>query len=389
MLYITAEKIHNGNQWLPAGSTLEVHEDGTIIAVHDHPVEHAVYYSGILTPGFVNAHCHLELSHMKGAIREHTGLVPFLQQVIRERNHYTEEQIKEARFQALVEMLDNGIVAVGDIANTNYAMDLRAMDKMHFCTFIEVLGFSEIVAGRSFGHALQVFHEYDAQKQGNFRLKQFITPHAPYSVSESLFRLIDGHKKDSIFCIHNQECLDEDLFYKDKTGRFREFLSSLGIDDSSFTPTGKSSIQSYLPWVSNDHPFIFVHNTVTQLADFQYVITHIRNAHWCLCPGANLYIENQLPDINMLYKEDAEICIGTDSLSSNHRLSIFNELLIIKAYFPHIPWEALIKWGTRNGAFALGLSDVIGTFEPGKKPGINNIKGILEQDQPPAVTRIL
>ena len=60
------------------------------------------------------------------------------------------------------------------------------------------------------------------------------------------------------------------------------------------------------------------------------------------------------------------------------------ELSAIHARYPHIGWEALLGWGTRNGAKALGFDD-IGTIEVGKKPGILQITGL---DQEPIVKRL-
>src|SRR5580658_1874420 len=108
MRFLTANKIHNGRGWLPEGSVIEVADDGTVISISNKPNKEAVFYEGILTPGFVNVHCHLELSHMKGLVPEHTGLIPFLKNIPRHRNDFTEEQKKAARHKAYNELLQNG-----------------------------------------------------------------------------------------------------------------------------------------------------------------------------------------------------------------------------------------------------------------------------------------
>src|SRR5690606_4324389 len=101
---------------------VEVANDGTIRGVYP-PHSDAVArkpirnYAGIITPGFVDTHCHLELSHMKGVIPKHTGLIPFLQQVIAQRSA-DEANITQAMRAADKELYDNGVVAVGDHANT-------------------------------------------------------------------------------------------------------------------------------------------------------------------------------------------------------------------------------------------------------------------------------
>jgi len=389
MRFLTAEKIHNGHGWLPAGSVIAVANDGTVAGISDGPNEDAEYFEGILAPGFVNVHCHLELSHMKGVVPEHTGLIPFLKTIPLHRNDFTEEQKKAASQDGYRELLEQGVVAVGDIANTVDTLDLRALDQLHFYTFIESLGFNDANAARSFGYATGNYETFATQRTGEKILKQAIVPHAPYSVSASLFRLIDAHRTGVTIAIHNQESEEENKYFTNKEGGVRDLLSALGIDDSLFTAPGKSSLQSYLEWLSPGHPMIFVHNTFTERADVQFAHGRSNDVYWCLCPNANLYIENRLPDINMFVSEGANICIGTDSLASNHQLSILAELCNIDEHFPDIGWEMLLRWGTWNGACALEMQDVIGTIAPGKKPGLLQITGVDGNADEPAVRRLV
>ncbi len=387
MGFITAKRIHNGRQWLPEGSVIEIGDDDTILSVSQKPQPAATHYDGILAPGFVNVHCHLELSHMKGVVPEYTGLIPFLKTIPRHRNDHTDDQKKAARHNGYNELLQNGVVAVGDISNTTDTLDIRALGGMHFYTFVESIGFNDANAQRSFDYALKVYDAFAAQ-HGNMQLKQAIIPHAPYSVSSSLFRLIDAHKSDVVISIHNQESEEENKYFLQKEGNVRDLLHTLGIDDTLFMPSGKSSLQSYLEWISATHPFIFVHNTYTKREDVKHAHQLLKEAYWCLCPNANLYIENTLPDIDMFISEGACICVGTDSLASNHQLSVLSELQSIKNRYPHITWETLLVWGTSNGAQALQMQDIIGTIEPGKKPGILQITGLDDSHTEPLVKRI-
>ena len=370
MALITARKIHNGNKWLPDNSTIEVAEDGTILAVHDGPIVGAAFYDGILVPGFVNAHCHLELSHMKGMVPTGTGLIPFLRSVPTHRNDFDDRQKLLARQAAYREMVDTGIVAIGDIANTTEALDLRANRDIHICTFVEAIGFTETRAMLAFEHSLGVYQAYSVATSQDMLHKAFIAPHAPYSVSPALFGLIDRHIPDGIISIHNQESRAEDQFFHDRTGAVLDLLGGLGLDFTTFQPTGNTSLASYSAYLSPDHTFMPVHNTFTTLADVQLVAKRFKEVTWCLCPNANLYIEDSLPDVPMLAGEGRRICIGTDSLASNYELSVLGELQTIHKHFPVFSWEQLLTWGTANGAKALQMDDRLGTIEPGKKPGI-------------------
>ena len=95
-----------------------------------------------------------------------------------------------------------------------------------------------------------------------------------------------------------------------------------------------------------------------------------------LCPESNLFIENLLPDIELFRKNKLQICLGTDSLSSNHKLSILDEMKTIQSHFPSIPLIEIVSWATINGARALEMDSWAGTIEIGKRPGINLITGM-------------
>ncbi len=385
-MYITANQIHNGNEFLPAGSTIAVASDGTVEAILPAPPPGTVFYEGVLAPGFVNVHCHLELSHTRGMIPEHTGLINFLKNISLRRNEFTTEQKDAARLKGYEELVANGVVAVGDIANTTDTLPLREQGQLHFHTFIEALGFTEANALRSLGYAQGTYDTFAGQSPTGKVLRQTITPHAPYSVSSALFKAIDAFNSNSLLSIHNQEGTAESDFYKHKEGGVRDLLQALGIDDSLFTPTGKSSLQSYLEWLTYERPYIFVHNTYSEKEDIQFVKSRIKEAYWCLCPNANLYIENKLPDIELLVNEGVTICIGTDSLASNKQLCILSELDTINQHYPGVGWETLLKWATSNGAKALQMDGVIGTIEPGKKPGFVLLQQIATVGIKPTVS---
>ena len=95
-----------------------------------------------------------------------------------------------------------------------------------------------------------------------------------------------------------------------------------------------------------------------------------------LCPNSNLFIEDRLPNVELLRFHGLNICLGTDSLSSNHSLSVLDEMITLHQYFPNIPFGELVQWATGNGAKALRMEKQIGTIEPGKQPGLNLITGM-------------
>jgi len=332
-------------------------------------------YSGVLSPGFVNCHCHLELSHMKGVIPEGTGLVDFLSTVIRQRAEAAPpEGVAEAIAAGEQEMLDNGIMAVGDICNTADTVAQKALGRLYYHNFIETMGFVEQGAAARFAHSLAVFNAFAEAYQLPIESNS-IVPHAPYSVSGALFRLIAGFPGNHLLTIHNQESETENEWLLSGKGDFLRLYAALGLDVSFYRGTGKRSLESFLPYFYRNQSLILVHNVATGAEDVRAARAGGPDLYFCLCPNANLYISGLLPDVELLQRQGCRIVIGTDSLASNHQLSILEELKTLQRAFPGLPTPTLLQWATAGGAEALQAEGVLGTFAAGKQPGVVLIEG--------------
>jgi len=322
-----------------------------------------IKYQGAIVPGFINTHCHLELSHMLDQIPEQTGLVEFVQQIIKSRQADA-SLIDLAMQKADQQMFDNGIVAVGDISNQISSKKVKEKSKIYYHTFIEALGFNP-------ERAYAIMHLLKEIKQDFESLPATIVPHAPYTVSPELFELIrqEAEKSNAFISIHNQETIDENVFFESKSGGFLKLYEFLGLDIAFFDPTNKTSLKTWLPYIKKQKTLL-VHNTVTNKADVEFAKQSNPNLYWCLCPKANLYIENALPDVDLLMDENVKITLGTDSLASNHQLNILSEMLTLQRH-KQVPFEKLLSWATINGAEFLEIDQQMGTIEVGKRPGLN------------------
>ena len=346
---------------------------GKIISVTDHhnppdgPIEQL---SGIICPGFVNTHCHTELSHLKEKIKPGNGLISFIKDIQSFRNS-DQKLVEDAIELADKEMYDNGIVAVGDISNTNFSLPMKAKSKLYYHTFVETFGFLPQNALDVFNKALALLSEFKPMPSS-------ITPHAPYSVSKDLFKLIKKYCEDgqNLISIHNQENEDENKFYRYKLGGFLDLYQHFGIDISYFKPQARNSMQSIIPLLTNKQDILLVHNTCTNLKDIYFIKRFDRKINWCFCPNANLYIEGKLPKVELFVDQGFNITLGTDSLASNNGLCILSEMRIIQKKFPAISTQRLIEWGTLNGAEFLGIDEDKGSLQAGKTPGLNLITGL-------------
>lgn len=367
----TAHNIFNGYDLFPPQTVLITTPEGVVTDIVDKADagDEIEFFEGLLTPGFINAHCHSELSYLKGAIPANTGLVQFVQEVMKSRG--TLDEIKlEAIQQADVAMFDSGIVAVGDICNTTDSIAVKQKSRLYWHNFIEVSGFADTGATTRFEAAKNIYDAFTS------RLPQAITlsPHAPYSVSKTLFNYLNMATANQLVSIHNQECIAENELYQNKNGDFLNLYNNFGIDISGFQPTGKTSLQSWLPLFNNHQSILSVHNTFTSQADINFYKAYDEqkaSLYFCLCVNANKYIEQQFPPIDMLRKNNCDLVIGTDSYASNWQLSVLDEMKTIQLEAAvHIPLTVILQWATSNGARALQMHDKLGSFEKNKKPGI-------------------
>ena len=336
-------------------------------------INEIVHYEGILCPGFINTHCHLELSWAKGLINEGCGLDAFVLQLEKNKKFVSEKKTQDAIEQAASEMLRSGIVATADIANGNQTLGFKSSSKQYFHTFVEVFGSDPVFANAIFEKALLLKAQF---AEHGFANRVSIVPHATYSLSEELFNLVAASESQALLSIHHQENSDENLFFYNGTGPIAIRRKKFNPDIQAFLGTGKRPFESIAANFHSLQKLLLVHNTVSEQQDIDFVQQLFDQAFWCFCPNANLFIENRLPEIELFRANNCKITLGTDSLASNHQLSVFEEIKTLQQHFPHIPLDELLTWGTINGASFLGLEKQLGSFEKGKSPGIILIENL-------------
>jgi len=193
--------------------------------------------------------------------------------------------------------------------------------------------------------------------------------------------------------IHNQETLFEDEFFLHGTGDFVRMYDIMNINNTHHQPSKKSSLQSYFGNLINAEKIILVHNTFTKQKDIDFIKLETTNyklpTFFCLCVNANLYIENALPPIEMLMKNNCNIVLGTDSLASNHSLNLLDEMKTIHNNFSDISLQQMLQWATINGAKALKMEKDLGSFEKGKKPGVVCLNWDLWDERIYGIKRII
>lgn len=376
-------KFHSNNIFINGQFSQEkiiiTNDEGKVLDIdyqQNHDLITSQFIEGAIVPGFVNAHCHLELSHMKGLVPTGTTLLPFISSVVKYRD-FPQETIEQAIIENDAHMYNNGIVAVGDISNKMDTASCKNKSKIRYYTFVEMFDFMQETLTQKTIDQYKVVYEGQSE---NDRNKKSYVPHAPYSVSKSLFEFINKNNKEgSTVSIHNQETTAENELFLSKTGGFIDFYNSFHFHLNDFNAIGKTAIHYAIENLDANQKTLFVHNTQTSVEDINEATEWNKNIFWVTCPNANLYIENRLPFYTNFINQNQKVCIGTDSLTSNWQLSIWEEIKTIKKYCSYIPLETLLTWATINGAEALGFDNDLGSIAVGKQPGLVSIPMLTEK----------
>ena len=357
---------------------VEVEEDGTVVRVGPCDPGKEVP-DGAIVPGFVNAHCHVELSYMKGLFRKGTGMAGFIDQINALRDTFSLEDKVRMLKEAMDAMWAQGVVAMADISNCDDSFAVKSAHPMYTRTFLEVFGAdaSACNAVMEDVRALQV-------KAAGYGLDAAPTPHSCYTMSPELVSASSVAGLESGYLsFHSEESDEEEQMMKTGSGPMWDNRVANGIP----TPpvTGTTSLEYFLDRLRAgglQEPVqghvLLVHECCLTAEGAAMARQRLAQPFLAVCPLSNLFIHNMLPPIPVMRSSGIPICVGTDSLSSNDQLNMVAELYTLQEAFPEVSLGELLQWACLNGARFLGKEAVLGSIEPGKKPGLVLVTGIAD-----------
>lgn len=316
------------------------------------------FYAGALCAGFVNMHCHIELSYLRGQIERGSGFAGFARKIGQVRGNFTAEERQRALRAADGSLWAQGVDAVADIINGETSLDMKAQSHIRYTSFAEVFGLNSTVEPMQ-----QIAERWSGVS---------LTPHSTYSLQSDTFAatVTAAKRSNSPLSIHFLESEAEKALYQDE-GSLAEWYGRMGWE-CDFLHHG-SPTQRIVDTIDGSQRLLLIHNCFAEREDVELLQTHFgEGVSWVLCPRSNDYISGLRPPVELLREMGCRICIGTDSLASNESLSMVEEMKC----FMDIPLRELITWATQNGAEALGLGDEIGTVEEGYRSGIVLLEGI-------------
>lgn len=343
--------------------------DGTILSVGE-CAEGEDVLPGALVPGFVNTHCHVELSHLHRKFRKGTGMAGFIDQI----NELRDWAGREVKQQLVKEWMDkmwaDGVSAMADISNDDSSFDIKKSHPMYTRTFLEVFGSEpEMCEG--------VMEDVAALKTvaDQAGIDAAPTPHSCYTMSPQLLSAsASAGLEEGFLSYHSQESQEEEDLLISGSGAMYENRKRSGM--STPPVTGESSLKYFIDRLAAAQPapyaqhILLVHNVCLSQSDIEAAKKVMKNVYFAICPLSNIFIHNALPPVDLMRENGLDITLGTDSLSSNDDLDMVKEMYCIHSAFPHVPMQEILTWASLNGARFLGKEDRFGSLEAGKQPGL-------------------
>lgn len=327
--------------------------------------------ASIITPSFINAHTHLELSYLKGRLPKNKGFVRWVREIvglIAERNQTCEKSnltVENSIKEAISEIHKNKCAAVGDVGNLDIVPDkIRKKQKDELQTLSGIF-FKEIICSGQSDFLTDSFISKNIIKHPD-SMDITLSAHAPYSVhSDALKTIKKANRLHGLpFTIHVSESFEENMFMESGTGPLCDFLNEKRGEDASLSSPGLSSVKYLHKLGVLDSKTICVHCVHIDKVDME--ILSNTGATVCLCPESNRFIGVGKAPVSDFFKSNINVVLGTDSFASNSRLSIFNEMSAVSNLAPDVHPDLILRSATINGALSLGIESDFGTLEAGK-----------------------
>ncbi|HIP13213.1 MAG TPA: metal-dependent hydrolase [Arcobacter sp.] len=317
-----------------------------------YPIENIKYMgeNSVLMPGLVNTHVHLEFCANKTTL-SYGNFVQWLFSVIQNREELIEKATEELIDAELKKMLQNGTTSIGAISSYGFDMNSCIKSPLNVVYFTEALGSKAEMIDTLFLDFKEKLKISEANK--NSRFIPAIAIHSPYSTHPFLIREIlnIAREKEMVVSTHFQESVAENDWLNYSSGEFEYFFKDMLDQHISLTKP-----IAFLHQFKNIKNLSFTHcvqankKELAQIKELGASIIH--------CPNSNRLLNNSI--LNLSYIEDIPLAMGTDGLSSNHTLNMFEE--IRNAFFmhtnfkPNILARKLLQAATNGGANTLGLN---------------------------------
>jgi cytosine/adenosine deaminase-related metal-dependent hydrolase len=308
---------------------------------------------GVLMPMPVNAHTHLELGALAGAVPCDQGFLPWVQQLLAKRQALETRAIEEGIHSGIRALWASGCGVIGEIASLDVSWPWLAASPMAGVYFREHLGSAV---------------RYEPEKvDARGRMPQSLAGHAPHTTAPRLLSALKQTTRQAglPFSLHLAESVEEMEFLRTGRGIWADFLASRDIDFAMWERP-RDSLAGWLDQLALlDERTLAVHCLHCDQSDFERL--QQKGASVCVCVRSNRNLHGRMPDMAAIQASGVNVCLGTDSLASTASLSIFDEMQAVAEAYPFLRPHQILEMATDNGARALGLETHYGGLSPGRQ----------------------
>ena len=357
----------------PDGTVQEVGPAGEVLPRHAGvPCDRV---RGVLFPGLVNAHGHLELSVLRGQIPGGAGFVPWAEKLIDTRSEILPEDQAAAIERAVADLVAFGTAAIGEVTNSLAAVESLVRAKIAGSIFHEIFGLSRAAVmdrATELGERAAGWQTVD--------LRYAPAPHTLYTTHPDAVRVLVDHARARglVTSLHLSEHPSERSALEDGAGPIPAWLSArLNLLREDLVWPRLSPIAFADALGALGPHVVAVHLTDARPVELDLVA--LRGSPVVLCPRSNLHIEGKYPPLLAMRKAGIEAALGTDSLASNASLDVLAEARALSDRFSSVPPRELLRMATWNGARALQRTD-LGRIARGARPGILAVEGDVGVD---------
>jgi aminodeoxyfutalosine deaminase len=323
-----------------------------------------------LLPGLVNAHTHLEFSHLREPLGQPgIGIVDWIRLIIAERAR-ADKWRAEPILLGQQESLAAGVTTVGDIVTNPAATSVATIDATYFH---EVIGFSRaraestlnaLIERLEFATAAHTSADIAPPTQG-------ISPHAPYTVSPLLLRpLVTLARRGNMpVAMHLAESREELQLLRDGIGPFKELLKERSMWDAEAVPRG-STPHDYLRTLADAPRALVIHGNYLEDDELDFLSTHRDRMSLVYCPRTHAYFQHTPYPLTAALKHGVRVALGTDSRASNPDLDLLAEMQRVSRVHQDVDPHYILRMGTLAAAEALGREAEIGSITVGKRANL-------------------
>jgi cytosine/adenosine deaminase-related metal-dependent hydrolase len=369
LLPMEGEAIENGELLIEQGVVKEIRSTQSpaterCLDLSDH----------LILPGFVNAHCHLSLSALRGKVPKCEKFTDWVRALLKENLETTWKDRVQALHSGAREMVHSGVTTLADTLSQMELLTEHANLPFRQVVFLEVLGFKSDRVRESLEQVASVF----AGQNPKGRLFQLgLAPHSPYSVSPTLFRELKklATRYDCLSSCHLAEFSEEVRFLNKGGGELEEFLVERGVFDENWLTPGKSPVR-YLEDLGVLDSLIAVHLNHIE-GDLERL--HSSKARAVFCPGSTRWFgRTRYMPVRELLDLGVKVGLGTDSLASNDQLNFLKEIKMADEMLPDVSRPEILNMATLGGAEVLGLP--VGAISPGRPADLIGLR-VLKKNE--------